>query len=68
MAKAKETQSSFIPQRPFFANCAVIGCRRGYTAMTRETAGHHCICGAKIAWNNMQSRERPTFTSYKELR
>ena len=69
MAKQKtETHDSFIPKRPFFANCCVIECKRGYTATNRATAGHHCICGSVITWNDMTSKDKPTFNSYKGIK
>lgn len=66
MAKHKQVyQNELIPRTQFWANCCAVGCRRGYTARDRATAGHHCICGAVITWNDGNSKDRPTFMSYK---
>ena len=66
MAKKKYKNTAgenFVPARPFFANCMKISCGRGYTAKNLETAGHHCICGAKMTWNEPDNKTRPTFLS-----
>ena len=55
--------SGWVPARAIFANCTVVGCGLGYTAKTVETAGFHCICGAQMTWNNLNSDERPAWTS-----
>ena len=68
MANKKQVyENELIPRVRFYANCTDRRCRRGYTARTMATAGHHCICGAKITWNDCDSKDRPSFRSFKRV-
>ncbi len=65
MSKKVEIEWGWIPEARFIANCT--HCHRGYTAKERSGAGHHCICGKKMLWNDLDMpKAKPNFMSYKK--